>query len=395
MLRGIHAQISYTALQILSTGRYIASELNNRGGVFISSDRDNGNMYIGVHLSGLLSADFVWRKVIFNEQSDALADVISTHLLNVSNPHGTDKTSVKLNFVENLEPINADEILCLEQCRKYVTFDAFLLFMKTHMVNEQAAAEDPRNEVTGTDKVQIIYAKAPPVNMSGCEADPVPVPPTPPTPPEPFVIDRATVGISNVQIGRALDLIIAHVKGKVPEALTEIVTGILPAGITISVDVANPVFGVYAVKLTGTPTVSGIFATSIRINAVTNETLVLPIEFNIGAVDQLSLSFASTQTTITNITSETLTVILNGGPINSTIRVKVTSKFIKTAIGDEAPSQIEKIVLVRTNSIGNGSVSFPGGNASGSIQAGDWENWAQTMDLQPPVTSPIFIRTFV
>lgn len=33
LLRGIHAQISYTALQILSTGRYIASELNNRGGV--------------------------------------------------------------------------------------------------------------------------------------------------------------------------------------------------------------------------------------------------------------------------------------------------------------------------------------------------------------------------
>lgn len=372
----------------------VVNNKDNRGGIFICSDRDNGNMYIGVHTSGLLTEPFVWRKVIFNQQSDGLANAMADHLLNTENPHGSTKASVGLNLVENLEPISQEEILCLEQCRKYVTYDAFLLFMKSFMVSEQAAAEDPRNENT-TDKVQIIYSKAPPVNMSGCEADPVVPPPVPPPAPEPLVIDRENVSITNIQVGRALDLTIAHVKGKVPMSVVELAVGLLPAGITIAVDVVNPVFGVYSVKLTGAATLAGIYSFTIRVRASTGTDFVLlPVEFNVASVDQTALTFSSTQTTIAPITTETLTIILSGGPINSTVRVKAISRYVPQTVGEVLPSQIEKILLINTNSIGNGSVSFPGGNASGSIQRGDWENWATTMDLTPGVISPVFVRKF-
>lgn len=366
---------------------------SNRGGVFISSDRDNGNMYIGIHLTGVSTVPFVWRKVIFNKDSDELANVVSEHLLDINNPHGTNKHSVGLNLIENIEPITADEVLCLEQCRKYVTYDAFLLFMKTFMVNEQAAAEDPRNQVTGTDKVQIIYSKAPPVNMSACDPDTPPPPPPPPVPPEPFVIDRESVSISNILTDRALDLTIAHVKGKVP-VRDILVTGILPAGITVFVDTDNPVFGVYSVKLTGTPTEAGIYSFGLSIVAVSDELLDLPVEFNVESSDQTGLKFISTHTTITRTTTESLTIILSGGPVNSTVRVKAVSRYVSTSVNEDLPPQIEKIVLIKTNSIGNGSISFPGGNASGSIQPGEWENWAQTLDITPAVISPIFVRIF-
>lgn len=367
---------------------------NNNGGIFIASDRDNGNMYIGVHLSGSLTLPFVWRKVIFNQQSDALANIVADHLLNIDNPHGTNKASVGLGLVENIDIISSDEILSLEQCRKYVTFDAFLLFMKSFMVSETAAAEDPRNDATGTDKVQIIYSKAPPVNMSGCETDPIIIPPPDPVP-ETFAIDRENVSVSNIQIGRELDINLAHVKGKIPLAAITISTGIKPTGITVSVDVDNPVFGVYTVKLTGTPTQSGVFGFTVVITSTTGETLSLPVELNIATVDLTALTFVSTHATITTTTSETLTVMLTGGPANTTVRVKATSRYISTSVEDDIPSKIEKIVLIKTNSIGNGSISFQGGNASGSIQRGKWENWAQTMDLNPAVVSSIFVRTFV
>lgn len=372
----------------------ISNNVDNRGGIFIASSRSNGNMHFGIHLSGLDSVNFEWKKVIFDNDSDKLTNIVASHLLNENNPHNANRASVKLNLVENLEPIDLEEILCLQQCRKYVTFDAFLLFMKTFMVGTGAAADDPRNEYTGVDKQLIVYSKGKPVNLDSCSPPPIIIQPPPPPPPV-FEIDKPTVSISNIQVGRVLDLVIAHVKGKIPIASITVVTGNLPAGITLSVNTNYPIFNSYQVKLVGAPTTAGIFNAVVKITSTTDDVINLPIELNIAEVDELNLEFTSTQTIIDAITLETLTVLLTGGPINSTIRLKAYSKYVGSLNDIEPTTIIEKNLILKTNSTGNASVSFPGGNPTGSIKLGDWENWVETTNLPVNVTSPIFIRTFI
>jgi hypothetical protein len=151
----------------------------NRGGLFIFSERNGDDLFIARHPNGNPELPLVWNKIINDVQTEHLASEIADHLLRVDNPHNTDKAKVGLGLVENLPPVSQSDIMCLNACRKYMTMDAFMLFMKTYLVAPEAAAQDPRNN--DTEKVQIIYTA-----QSEGQCLPVPCPcPEPPAPEPP------------------------------------------------------------------------------------------------------------------------------------------------------------------------------------------------------------------
>lgn len=160
----------------------INNNFDNRGGLYLFSERSGKNIFLAYHPNGNTSTGFVWSELSTEVSTEALSKDIAAHILRIDNPHQDNKAKVGLGNVENLPVVEQSDILCLKSCRKYVTMDAFLLFFKTYLVGTEAAAEDPRNE--DTEKVQIIYTgQAEPTCLPApC---PCPEPPAPEPEPEP------------------------------------------------------------------------------------------------------------------------------------------------------------------------------------------------------------------
>lgn len=144
----------------------VVNNRNNSGGIFISYFADGSQAYIGHSSTGTLSEDIVWKKFLFTEDLQYFVDMISSHITNTNNPHKVRKDQVGLGDVENLPVITREEILCLKSVRKYMTFDAFLLFMKAFMIGKNGSAADPGSESgEPLDNCQIIYC---PCSPCGC-----------------------------------------------------------------------------------------------------------------------------------------------------------------------------------------------------------------------------------
>lgn len=163
----------YTVLRINNNN-------NDRGGLFLFSERSGNRILFAYHPNGNPEHDLQWNKIIKEEDLEELSVRIGNHLVDTNNPHNTNKDQVGLDKMENLPVVTREEILALQSCKKYLTMDGLMLFFKTYMVGEEAAAEDPRND--DRDKVQIIYtAQA----EDKCLPPPCPCPDVPEPSPEP------------------------------------------------------------------------------------------------------------------------------------------------------------------------------------------------------------------
>lgn len=165
----------------------VNNNLHDRGGVYLFSERNGKRIYIAYHPNGNPANPFVWNKIIRNEDTEDLSTQIAHHVADTNNPHQDNKESVELEKVENLPVVTREEILSLQAVKKYMTMDALMLFFKTYMVDEKAAAADPRND--DEDKVMIIYTgqaedKCLPPECP-CPENPAPPPPPEPPAPEP------------------------------------------------------------------------------------------------------------------------------------------------------------------------------------------------------------------
>jgi hypothetical protein len=165
----------------------INNNMDNKGGLFLYSERSSKNIFLSYHPNGDTDSDFIWSELGTETSTEKLSKEISTHILRIDNPHQESKLKVGLGNVENLPVVEQSDILCLKSCRKYMTMDAFLLFFKTYLVGTEAAAQDPRND--DVEKVQIIYtAQAEPKCLPApCPCpEPEPSPEPPPPAPTPF-----------------------------------------------------------------------------------------------------------------------------------------------------------------------------------------------------------------
>lgn len=161
----------------------LTNNRNNRGGLFLAYYNDGSQAWMGRSATGTLTEEFSWKKFLFTEDIQSFIDLLSSHIQNTNNPHLTTKDQVGLGRVENLPVITREEILCLQSTRKYMTFDAFLLFMKAFMIGKNGSAADPGDESgEPLDNCQIIYC---PCSPCGCGGDDGGSPPSPTPPPCP------------------------------------------------------------------------------------------------------------------------------------------------------------------------------------------------------------------
>jgi hypothetical protein len=158
----------------------VTNNKNNRGGIFLAYNALGTDAYIGFQHSGNTADPFTWKKFTFTEDLDYLTTRLTEHITNTNNPHRVKKAQVGLKDVENLPVITRAEVLCLESVRKYVTFDALLLFIKSFMIAKNGGELDPRNAENGAlENVQILYA---PTSNCACDSNGVPVTTATPTP---------------------------------------------------------------------------------------------------------------------------------------------------------------------------------------------------------------------
>lgn len=144
----------------------VTNNRNNSGGIFLAYFNNGEQAYIGHSATGTIAENIVWKKFLFTEDIKEFTDLLSSHITNTYNPHKTNKAQVGLSEVENLPVITREEILCLKSVRKYMTFDAFLLFMKAFMIGKNGSAADPGDESgEPLDNCQIIYC---PCSPCGC-----------------------------------------------------------------------------------------------------------------------------------------------------------------------------------------------------------------------------------
>lgn len=163
----------------------INNNLDNKGGLFLYSERSSKNLFLCYHPNGDSDYDFIWSELGTEISTEKLSNEISSHILKIDNPHQETKAKIGLGNVENLPVVEQADITCLKSCRKYVTMDAFLLFFKTYLVSTEAAAADPRND--DVEKVQIIYTgqAEPKCLPAPCPCPEPPAPPAEPPPPAP------------------------------------------------------------------------------------------------------------------------------------------------------------------------------------------------------------------
>lgn len=145
----------------------VTNNRSNRGGIFLAYQQQGLGAYIGVHSSGREADLITWRKFSFTDDLQTLTDRLASHISDTNNPHKLTKSQINLKNVENLQVISRGEVLCLDPVRKYVTFDALLLFMKSFMVGKNGGEVDPLNGTDGPlENVQILYCPS-----SNCACD--------------------------------------------------------------------------------------------------------------------------------------------------------------------------------------------------------------------------------
>lgn len=123
----------------------LTSNRDNKGGVFFLMEKTGKSLYVVTHNSGEINDKFNHKRLATQDDIVKISGLLDSHMSLVDNPHTVTPTQVGLGLVENLPIVSMQEILSLDSVRKYVTFDIFLLFLKTFMVGKSDSVAEDRN----------------------------------------------------------------------------------------------------------------------------------------------------------------------------------------------------------------------------------------------------------
>lgn len=112
----------------------IINNADNRGGVLLGVNLNTSETYFGVLRTVETSTtSIIWRKQLSEYDIEFVLEKLAKHMDDKNNPHKVTKEQVDLGNVENLPPVERSDIAARKPVRKYVTFDALLMFMKAYM----------------------------------------------------------------------------------------------------------------------------------------------------------------------------------------------------------------------------------------------------------------------
>lgn len=123
----------------------LTSNRDNKGGVYFLMEKTGKTFYVVTQLNGDASAKFNHKRLATQEDILKISSLLESHMSLINDPHKVTPTQVGLGLVENNPIVSMQEVLSLDSVRKYVTFDIFLLFMKTFMIGKSDTIAEDRN----------------------------------------------------------------------------------------------------------------------------------------------------------------------------------------------------------------------------------------------------------
>ena len=164
----------------------VSANNDNRGGIFFLIESTGKRFYVVRHRTGSVEDQFTHVRVATETEYKNIEETLTEHIGNNVDAHKVTKSQVNLGFVENLPIITIQEILCLDNARKYITFELFLLFIKTFMIGKNDGDDIDRDGNTNPVEELTIYKPiGEPVTDDPCccpEPEPCPEPVPTPTP---------------------------------------------------------------------------------------------------------------------------------------------------------------------------------------------------------------------
>lgn len=160
----------------------LVNNVENRHGVFAAYSLKTSEFYTGI-LSTTVGGlpQISWLKHVTKVTADAYIKKLTDHIDDTNNPHSTLKFHAGLSEVENLPVVTREDIVCRKPVRKYVTYDALLLFWKLFL-KDVKTLDDPESEddeISVAERFRLIFAPCGPCGSmpSVPEAEaPAPVP---------------------------------------------------------------------------------------------------------------------------------------------------------------------------------------------------------------------------
>lgn len=123
----------------------LVSNRENRGGVYFLMETTGKSFYVVTHSNGDPSSRFIHKRLTTQEDLSAITNLLESHMSIIDNAHDVTQSQVGLGLVENNPIVSMQEVLALDSVRKYVTFDIFLLFIKTFFIGKDDSTAEDRN----------------------------------------------------------------------------------------------------------------------------------------------------------------------------------------------------------------------------------------------------------
>lgn len=161
----------------------LVNNVENRGGIFAAYSLKTSEFYTGILKTTITNEHtLTWIKHITRVDSDRYIQTLVDHMENTHNPHETTKFHTGLGEVENLSVVTREDILCRKPVRKYVTYDALLLFWKIFLKDVKQLGDNVSEEdkLDVAERFRLIFAPCGP-----CGTQPYTPPPPTPAPPPP------------------------------------------------------------------------------------------------------------------------------------------------------------------------------------------------------------------
>lgn len=163
----------------------INNGVGHRGGLFQGFNYEADGAYLGVHHTGELTDNLVWRKFLIEGVLSDVLDVARRHIADLGNPHQDTKEHIGLGLVENLQVITKTDIKTMTSKHEYLTMDMLLYFMRIFLQQNGWHVELPEGHKNKflLDNCQVVFS---PCGQCGCsdrsDFQPEPSPPPPSCP---------------------------------------------------------------------------------------------------------------------------------------------------------------------------------------------------------------------
>ena len=127
---------------------------------FLGISINNEDIYTGIGVKVIDKDEIEWHRIVTNKFANEQIDILTEHINDTNNPHQTQKFHVGLGDVENLPVVTREDILCRKPIRKYVTYDALLLFWKVFLkdVPTLEDEENPEDKLDVAERIRLIFS---------------------------------------------------------------------------------------------------------------------------------------------------------------------------------------------------------------------------------------------